>query len=259
MIRLRDGLVYRWIILACLALAGSLALAGCGSSDSASLGGVVSDSAVSDSLASRGATEPLVIAFGDSLYAGYRLAPQEALPVQLQSALAARGVSVGVYNAGVSGATSAEGAARLSFVLDNAAQKPAVVVVGLGGNDMLRGINPAETRANLGAVLAELKRREISIVLTGMIAAPNMGADYGVAFNSIYRDLATQYDAALYPFILGSVFGNSELMLGDHIHPNAKGVAIIAEDLAPLVAEALTHSATHSAKKASARPLNDLK
>ena len=185
------------------------------------------------------ADAPLVIAFGDSLYAGYQLGPTEGLAPQLQAALVAAGSPARVQNAGVSGDTTAAGRARLSFVLDNAPSKPALVVLGLGGNDMLRGIGVTETRANLTAMMEELKRRDIPVVLTGMLAAPNLGADYGKAFNGIFPDLAKRYDAGLYPFILDGVLDKPNLMLPDGIHPTADGVTVMAKGIAPLVAERL--------------------
>ena len=181
----------------------------------------------------------LVVAFGDSLYAGYRLAPNEGLAPQLQAALQADGINARVHNAGVSGDTSAAGKTRLAFVLDNLERKPDLVVLGLGGNDMLRGIKPAETKANMTAMLDELKRRDIPVVLTGMLAAPNLGQDYGNAFNAIFPQLAKQYDAPLYPFFLEGVVTDSGLMLPDNIHPNAKGVSRVVEGLSPLVEAAL--------------------
>jgi acyl-CoA thioesterase-1 len=181
----------------------------------------------------------LVVAFGDSLYAGYRLAPNEGLAPQLQAALQADGIHARVHNAGVSGDTTAAGKTRLAFVLDNLDRKPDLVVLGLGGNDMLRGIKPAETKANMTAMLDELKRRDIPVVLTGMLAAPNLGQDYGNAFNAIFPQLAKQYDAPLYPFFLEGVVTDSGLMLPDNIHPNAKGVSRVVEGLSPLVEAAL--------------------
>ena len=181
----------------------------------------------------------LVVAFGDSLYAGYRLAPNEGLAPQLQAALQADGIHARVHNAGVSGDTTAAGKTRLAFVLDNLDRKPDLVVLGLGGNDMLRGIKPAETKANMTAMLDELKRREIPVVLTGMLAAPNLGQDYGNAFNAIFPQLAKQYDAPLYPFFLEGVVTDGTLMLPDNIHPNAKGVSRVVEGLSPLVEAAL--------------------
>ncbi len=177
----------------------------------------------------------LVVAFGDSLYAGYRLAPNEGLAPQLQAALQADGINARVHNAGVSGDTTAAGKTRLAFVLDNLDRKPDLVVLGLGGNDMLRGIKPEETKANMAAMMAELQRREIPVVLTGMLAAPNLGQDYGNAFNGIFPQLAKQYNAPLYPFFLDGVVTDAALMLPDNIHPNAKGVSRVIEGLSPLV------------------------
>ena len=182
---------------------------------------------------------PLVIAFGDSLYAGYQLGPTEGLAPQLQAALAAAGTPARVQNAGVSGDTTAAGRARLAFVLDNAPTKPALVVLGLGGNDMLRGISAAETRTNMTVMMDELQRRDIPVVLTGMLAAPNLGADYVRDFNGIFTDLAKKYGAGLYPFILEGVITKPALMLPDGIHPKAEGVTVMAKGIAPLVAQRL--------------------
>lgn len=183
--------------------------------------------------------DKLVVAFGDSLYAGYQLAPNEGLAPQLQAALKADGINARVHSAGVSGDTTAAGKARLNFVLDNLERKPDLVVLGLGGNDMLRGIKPEETKANLSAMMDELKRRGIPVVLTGMLAAPNLGPDYGNAFNTIFPALAKQYDTPLYPFFLDGVVADKALMLPDNIHPNAKGVARVVEGLSPLVEASL--------------------
>jgi acyl-CoA thioesterase I len=182
---------------------------------------------------------PLVVAFGDSLYAGYGLDAGEGLAPELQRQLAAKGVTATVFNAGVSGDTTAAGRARLAFALDGLAKKPALVMVGLGGNDLLRGLGPETTRANLDAILAELKTRDIPVLLTGMRAPPNMGADYVRDFESIYPDLAAKYDAALYPFFFDGIYGNSALFLPDGIHPTAQGIDTVAARLAPLVADAL--------------------
>lgn len=181
----------------------------------------------------------LVVAFGDSLYAGYGVLPQESFPARLEKALAARGVAATVRNAGVSGDTSSAGLRRLAFTLDGLKRKPDLVMVNLGGNDMLRGIDPGETRANLTAICEELKRRGIPIMLTGMIAAPNMGRDYADRFNAIYPDLAKRYDATLYPFFLDGVVTDRTLMLPDSIHPNPKGIDAIVAKVGPLVAGVL--------------------
>ncbi len=181
----------------------------------------------------------LIVAFGDSLYAGYGVLPQQSFPARLQEALAERGVAATVHNAGVSGDTTAAGLRRLAFTLDGLGRKPDLMMVNLGGNDMLRGIDPAETRANLTAICEELKRRGIPILLTGMVAAPNMGREYADSFNPIYADLAKRYDAALYPFFLDGVVTDQGQMLGDRVHPNPKGIDTIVTKVAPLVAESL--------------------
>ena len=182
---------------------------------------------------------PLVLAFGDSLFAGYGLGPSEGLAPALDRALDRAGVAAAVVNAGASGDTSAAGRQRLAFTLDGQPRKPALVIVGLGGNDMLRGIDPDVTRDNLDGILAELERRGIPALLSGMIAAPNLGADYARAFNVIYPDLAAKYDVPLYPFTLDGVIGRPGFMLGDNIHPSARGVEEMARRMAPLVGTTL--------------------
>ncbi|MES2157886.1 MAG: arylesterase [Pseudomonadota bacterium] len=181
----------------------------------------------------------LVVAFGDSLYAGYNLEQDEGLAPVLEQALVKRGIAAQVVNAGVSGDTSAAGLERLAFTLDGLPRKPDLMLVGLGGNDMLRGLSPRDTRANMGAILTELARRRIPVLLTGMVASPNMGPDYAAAFNAIYPDLAKRYDATLYPFMLNGVIGKRALLLPDGIHPNPKGVEVIVGRIAPLVGRAL--------------------
>ena len=185
------------------------------------------------------ADRKLVVAFGDSLYAGYNLDQGQGLAPVLEHALAERGIQARVVNAGVSGDTTAAGRARLAFTLDGLPRTPDLMLVGLGGNDMLRGLSPQDTRDNLDAILREAQARGIKVMLTGMLASPNMGAQYAAAFNPIFPDLARKYDAALYPFMLDGVLGDRTLLLADGIHPNARGVTVIASKLAPLVARAL--------------------
>jgi len=182
---------------------------------------------------------PLVLAFGDSLYVGYGVLPQQSLPAVLERELKERGVTATVRNAGVSGDTTAGGRQRLAYTLDGLKTKPDLVLLGLGGNDMLRGLPPKETEANLRAIMAELKRRDIPVVLTGMIAAPNLGRDFGAQFNAIYPKLAKEFGAALYPFILEGVVTDPGLMQADRIHPKAEGIERIADRVAPLVADRL--------------------
>jgi acyl-CoA thioesterase-1 len=229
---------------AALLLPVHLAAAGCsdgGSADTASRAQTGSIAAVErqERASPEARDEKLVLAFGDSLYAGYGLKQDESFPHDLQQALGAQGIAARVHNAGVSGDTTAAGLQRLAFTLDGLPRKPDLAIVGLGANDMLRGLDPQVARDNLSAILAELRRRGIPIMLTGMIAAPNMGRDYGARFNAIYPDLATRYDAELYPFFLADVIGSPALMLPDHVHPNAAGVDAIVARVAPMVAKKL--------------------
>ena len=184
--------------------------------------------------------ERLVVAFGDSLYAGYGLEPNEAWPAKLQAALWARGINAKLVNAGVSGDTTAAGRQRLAFLLDSQPRKPDLVIVGLGGNDMLRALPPAEARANLDAILRELDRRGIPAMLTGMLAAPNLGTDYAREFNAMYPALAKQYDAALVPFLMASVIDKPKLFQPDRVHPTAAGVDAIVADTVDAVASAIS-------------------
>ncbi|MBB4618360.1 arylesterase [Sphingomonas abaci] len=186
-----------------------------------------------------GGPKRLVLAFGDSLYAGYGLARGQSLPDALQTRLRAAGIDATFINAGVSGDTTAGGRRRLAYTLDRLERRPDLVLLGLGGNDVLRQVPPAETRANLEAMLAELDRRRIPVVMTGMLAPPNLGPDFAGRFNAIFPDLARQHDAPLDPFILQGVIGNRALMLPDGVHPNPQGVERIADRLAPLVARRL--------------------
>lgn len=189
------------------------------------------------------ADERHVMVFGDSLYAGYNLPQDKGFAPVLERALAARGVKARVFNAGVSGDTSGAGLQRLAFTLDGQTRKPDLVVVGLGANDMLRGLSPDTARTNLDAILAELKKRDIPAMLTGMVASPNMGADYAASFNAIYPDLAKKYDMPLDPFFLDGVIADRALLLADGIHPNAAGVEKITARVAPLVAARLAERA----------------
>jgi acyl-CoA thioesterase I len=212
-------------------------LAGCSSQENAAAP-VKTERAVAEAAVPK-EDQRLIVAFGDSLYAGYKLGPKEGLAPQLEAALINAGMNARVYNAGVSGDTTAAGKARLAFVLDNLDRKPDLVLVGLGGNDMLRGINPDQTRANLDYIMSELKRRKINTVVTGMLAPPNLGAEYATEFRAIFPSLSAKYDAPLYPFFLDGIITDNTLMLGDNIHPNAKGVARVVSGIMPLVEKAL--------------------
>lgn len=185
------------------------------------------------------AADKLIVAFGDSLSAGYGLKSTESFPVQLEAALRRGGTSARVYNAGVSGDTTAQGRARLGFVLNSLKVKPDLVILQLGGNDMLRAIDPAQTEANLSAILTELKKRRIPVLLAGMLAVPNLGKTYQTRFDAVYPKLARQYGAKLYPFFLNGVTGNRTLLLRDGIHPTAKGISVVVVGILPQVRTAL--------------------
>jgi acyl-CoA thioesterase-1 len=178
-----------------------------------------------------------ILAFGDSLTAGYGLTAAEGFTAQLARALQARGLDVIVKNAGVSGETTAGGRARLAWTLGD--DRPALVLLALGANDALRGLEPEEMRRNLDAMLSELKRRSIPVLLIGMQAPRNLGPEYRAAYDKVFGELASKHETPLYPFFLDGVAMNPELNQPDGIHPNAKGVAVIVERLAPYVARAL--------------------
>jgi len=180
-----------------------------------------------------------IVAFGDSLTAGYGLPANEAFPAQLQRALKAKGFAVNVVNAGVSGDTAAGGSARLDWSVPDGTD---AVILELGANDALRGVDPAITRKALGAMLRRLRERNISVLLCGMVAPPNMGADYGRAFNSIYPDLAAEAGAILYPFFLTGVAADPKLNQGDGLHPTAAGVAVIVDRILPQVEELIARA-----------------
>lgn len=183
--------------------------------------------------------ERLILAFGDSLYAGYGLDKGEGLAAELERRLRQAGVNATVVDAGVSGDTSAAGLQRLAFTLDSMARTPDLVILGLGGNDALRQLSPDETRANMTAMLDELKRRDVPVLLTGMRAPPNLGPDYAQAFEPIWPELAERYGASLYPFVLEGVITDPALMQGDGIHPNAAGVDRMADAIAREALKAL--------------------
>jgi acyl-CoA thioesterase I len=180
-----------------------------------------------------------VVALGDSLTAGYGLPDKDGFVPRLQAALAADGVAAQIQNAGVSGDTASDGLARLDWSVPDGTQ---AVIVELGANDMLRGIKPEVTRAALDAILHRLTDRHITVLLCGMRAAPNLGADYGAAFERIYPDLAVKYDTLLYPFFLDGTAGDPNLTQHDGLHPNAAGVGIIVQRILPKVKELIVQS-----------------
>lgn len=177
-----------------------------------------------------------VVGFGDSLMAGFGLGPGEGFTDKLQAALRAKGLDVNVANAGVSGDTSSGGLSRLDWSVPDGTK---LVILELGANDMLRGVSPSITEKNLDDMLAKLKARNIAVLLAGMRAAPNLGADYQTAFDAIYPKLAAKYDVPLYPFFLDGVAGESGFQLEDGLHPNPKGVDRMVERILPTVEKAI--------------------
>ena len=183
----------------------------------------------------------LIWAFGDSLTAGYGLPPGQGFTSQLQQALDRAGVGATVRNGGIAGDTAAQGRARLLWGLRGLGARPDLVILELGANDMLRGLPVAQARANLDLILAELKRRQLTVLLVGMKAPPNLGADYRRQFDAIYPELAKRHAVPFYPFFLDGVVGRRALIQADGLHPNRAGVAVIVERITPAVRQALRH------------------
>jgi acyl-CoA thioesterase-1 len=175
-----------------------------------------------------------IVVLGDSLVAGFQLKASDAFPAQLERALKARGHQVDVINAGVSGDTTAAGLERVRWAVPDGTD---AVIVELGANDALRGLDPARAKANLDRILAGVKATGAEVLLAGMVAPRNMGEDYVRRFDAIYPALAAKHGALLYPFFLDGVALNGQLNLGDGLHPNAKGVAEITRLILPKVEE----------------------
>ncbi|WP_187435827.1 arylesterase [Bradyrhizobium hipponense] len=173
-----------------------------------------------------------LVVLGDSLSAGLGLAGQEAFPAKLKKALQDKSMAVDMVNAGVSGDTTSGGRDRLDWSVPEGTEG---VIVELGANDALRGIDPDLTRAALTDIVTRLQARKIAVMLCGMLAPPNYGADYAARFNSIYPDLAKKFDVPLYPFFLDGVAADAKLNQADGIHPTAAGVDIIVGNIMPTV------------------------
>jgi acyl-CoA thioesterase-1 len=180
-----------------------------------------------------------LVVLGDSLVAGFQLGPGEGFPEQLQKSLAEKGHSVEVVNAGVSGDTSTGGLSRLDW---SVAPDTDAVIVELGANDALRGISPDVTRKNIEEITRRLRERGIEVLLAGMLAPRNLGPEYAEAFDPIYAEVAETHGALLYPFFLEGVALDPDLNLADGMHPNAKGVAVIVENILPKVEELLAQA-----------------
>ena len=173
-----------------------------------------------------------ILALGDSLTAGFGLDPGQSLPDKLQEALRAKGFDVTLINAGVSGDIAAQGAARLDWALTDDVK---AVIVELGANDALRGLDPAQAETAMREILQKLRDKKLSVLLLGMKAPPNLGADYQVKFDGIYPKLAHEFGASLYPFYLDGVAAQADFNQPDGIHPNVKGLAVIVPRLLPYV------------------------
>lgn len=205
----------------------ALLLAGCGdeaASDAARTPEVAEDGAAALPAIPVMGPERRIIAFGDSLFAGYGLDPAQSYPARLEAALRTMGINAAITNAGISGDTTAAGLQRLAFTLDAQSGKPDLFILELGGNDLLRGLSPAETKANLAKMLDELKARDIPVLLMGMRSPPNYGPEYQAEFDALYSDLARQYGAKLIPFWLEDIYREPELFQSDRIHPTAEGI-----------------------------------
>jgi len=192
--------------------------------------------AVCGTISSARAEAFTIVGFGDSLMAGFSLGPGQGFTDRLQAALKAKGLDVTVADAGVSGDTTSGGLARLDWSVPDGTR---LVILELGANDMLRGLSPDIPRKNLDAMLARLKARRIPVLLAGMRAAPNLGADYQSAFDAIYPELAGKYGVPLYPFFLDGVAGHPDLQIEDGMHPNPKGVDVMVERMLPTIEKAI--------------------
>jgi acyl-CoA thioesterase I len=173
-----------------------------------------------------------IVAFGDSLTAGYQLPPPDAFPAQLERALKGKGHEVVLVNAGVSGDTTAAGLERLQWSVPEGTD---AVILALGANDALRGLDPVRAKANLDKMIEAFKTKGLQVLLAGIYAPRSMGEAYTKAFDGLYGELAKKHDVALYPFFLDGVAMTAGLNLSDGIHPNAKGVAVMVEKILPSV------------------------
>ena len=229
---------WNWFARVATPAVATLALAGCGEAQP-NAAPTTAASADAPALPPVMGAEQRIVALGDSLFAGYGLEPGQSYPARLEAALRARGINARIMNAGVSGDTTAGGLQRLDFTLNSLPQPPALVIISLGGNDMLRGLPPEQTRANLDAILGKLKARKVPVLLMGMIAAPNLGADYAGQFNPIYPALAKKHGASLVPFFLQPLVDKPALIQADHVHPTAPGIDLLVSETIDQVAKAL--------------------
>lgn len=224
----------------------ALTLGGCGQADpepsaqaSAQASSTTAQAATPGGERAVAGSERRVLAFGDSLFAGYGVGMENSYPAQLQAALRADGMNVTIANAGVSGDTSAAGRQRLAFTLDAQTSPPDLVLLELGANDMLRAVSPAETRANIAAMLDELAKRDIPVLLMGMRAPPNYGPEYQRAFDAIYTELGRRPGVTLLPFWLETIYQRPELFQSDRLHPTVEGLGVLVQATEEAVKRAL--------------------
>jgi acyl-CoA thioesterase-1 len=213
-------------VLLSFAIAGLLAAAGCRDKSEPDKGPVPSEPRPAASASRAGSKGPRIVFLGDSLTAGLGLSADSSYPALLQRRLEERGYQYEVVNAGVSGDTSAGGLRRLDWALDGDVR---ILVVALGANDGLRGLPPAELKKNLAAILERATAKGITVILAGMEAPPNFGADYTVQFRNVYADLARTHNVRFVPFLLQGVAGVEDLNQGDGIHPNVRGARMVAD------------------------------
>jgi acyl-CoA thioesterase I len=216
----------------------ALALSGCGEArrDAPPASPVGTGTATQQPIAG---PERRILAFGDSLFAGLGVGMENSYPAQLEAALREEGIDARIVNAGVSGDTTAAGRQRLAFTLDAQKLAPELVLLELGANDMLRALSPSETRANLSAMLDELAKRNIPVVLMGMRAPPNYGPEFQQDFDAIYADLGKRPGVTLVPFWLESIYQRPELFQSDRLHPTTDGLGVLAGATKDAVKDAL--------------------
>ncbi len=227
-----------------LGFISALALAGCGAEAPVEEpDGTIADNEMAIPVMGE---EVRIVAFGDSLFAGYNLAEEEGYPERLEAALRGRGINARVIDAGVSGDTSAAGRDRIDFVLEAQEEKPDLFILELGGNDLIRSIQPDETRANFDAMLSKLEEADIPVLIMGMRSPANYGPEYQEQFDSIYADMAEKYDTALIPFWLEDIYQDQTLFQDDRIHPTAEGVETLVASTVNEVEAALPEDGEES-------------
>ena len=221
----------------CLSIVAALALSACGE-EAAAPEPARAALDIDEPLPVMG-PERVILAFGDSLFAGYNVGPGESFIERMENSLRAQGINARLVDGAVSGDTSAAALQRLTFLLDNIDAEPELAIVELGGNDLLRSLVPEETRANIGAVLEELDRRGIAVLLMGMRAPPNLGQGFQTEFDALYAGLAREHDVALVPFFLEPIYDKPDLLQADHVHPTARGIEELVADTVDDVMAAL--------------------